>query len=348
MIKLFDVISGILTRLSDTEAGIWSRDEIGIYARDGYDSICRRTKCLFEIVHIENLPAVGNYSTDEEYEMALQIPRLILTGKRNFTREVDKEFAEPGAVGPAGVSTHKQIPLLDQIDGATKPSPIGYLPRNCIQVERVVHDGITLDPEFSSSLRDMDNRYENQGGPPGWFTVDKDGLFTLRRYPTGDGAAVYADVEGHFGVEVTDDEYTGDIEGSWGSMCFDSEEFPTGGPWGTPTRTHPDINNTKVEIFRLGHDPDVRGFEVPRNYIKYIEFWACHRALKRDGVGQDLKMSDHYADRFEVGVGRMTSRRTTIQREYVGRIGHGRDKVSPLRINLPANYGRRIRRTGGY
>lgn len=351
---LDQVMFRVLGRLDDSDGDVWSRDEIRLYIKDGANLFCRRSRCLFDMAYIENLPAVGNYSSSEEYELAKQIPGLILTNRREFTRSIDKYTALPGLVGPAGLSTHAQIPLLEAFEEAglevAKSNPTGQLPRGFVAIERVTHDGITLYPEFSSGLaHEVDNRYEHQEGDSDWFTLDKDGLFTLRRYPTGDGEADYGDVTGFYGVEVSDDDYTGVVIGDWGALAYDPENFPMGGPWGAPARLHPDTNNTRVELSRLNLDLDGHVFDIPDSYIKYVEFWACSRALRRDGPGQDIKLADHYAERFELGIDRMLKRRRNVESEHIGRIGHGEQRRGiPLKINLPYNYGTRIRRGGGY
>lgn len=353
-------VTRVLKRLGDAEGEVWSREEIRIYGQDGYDQMCRSTKCLWDVAYVENLPAVANYSSEEEAELAKQIPNLILTGRRTFTLEIEKGLAPAGSVGPAGVSTHAELALLSSIlPTVPKPNPTGQLPRNYVGIERVTHDQLSLYPEFNAGLaRNWDNHYEIMSGRPNWFTVDKDGLFTLRRYPGGDGAAVYPDVTGWWGVEVSDTAYTGSIVSEeaglpgtavWGSLVYDPEEFPMGGPWGSPTRTHPDADNTRVEITRLGRDLSEHEFEIPSSHVKYIEFWAASRALRRDGPGQDLKLSKHYSDRFDMGLDRITKRLRGVESERSGRIGYGpqRGSVPPLQITLPYNYGRRTRR-GGY
>ena len=216
---LEEMVCRVLERLDDAEGTVWSREEISIYVRDGYDQLCRNSKCLYDWHYVENLPAIGNYSSDEEYELALQIPNLILTGKRNFTSEVDKALAVPGSIGPASITAHMFLPLLADL-GVQLPNPIGQLPRDFVEIERVTHDQVELNAEFSRGLaRDWDNRYESQVGDTDWFTVDKDGLFTLRRYPAGDGLANYAPVIGWWGVEVRDSDYTGEVRGDWGALA---------------------------------------------------------------------------------------------------------------------------------
>jgi hypothetical protein len=344
-----DFVTLVLQDLDDGEEEFWSRDEIGLYGEDGYALLCRRTKCLFDMDYIENLPAVANYSSDEEFELAKQIPNLILTGKRTFTREIDRNFTEAGAVGPAGLSTHAQIALLPS--DIPKTNPTGQLPRDFVDIQRVVHDEETLYAEYSLGLaREWDNRYEFQTGDTDWFTVDKDGLFTLRRYPTGDGAAPYTVVDGWWGLETLDDDYTGEVIGDWGGMTYDPEQFPMRGPWGSPTRLHPDLDNTRVELIRLGQELGSHDFEIPDSHIKYVNYWARYRAYKREGPGQNLKLADHFEGRFEMGVATLTKRTQQVQSEHTGRIGHGpsRGVVPAQQIHLPYNYGRSVRRRGRY
>lgn len=349
--KLDGMTTKTLNRLEDLEARVWGRDEVAVYIKDAYDTFCRRTKCIFDFHYIENLPAVANYSSDEEFDCVKGIPNLLLTGKRTFTNEADRPFAGAGAVGPAMASTYADIPFMEAL-GLSKANPTGQLPRGWVDVQQVMHDEVVLYPEWSRGLaRDVDNRYETQGGDTDYFTLDKDGIFTLRRYPSGDGNAAYAPVTGYFGIEVQDSDYTGVVEGGpFGMVCYDSEQFPIGGPWGMPTRTHPDKNNTRVELIRLGKDLDYHEFELPKPYLKYVEFWACARALRRDGVGQDIKLAQHYADRFEMGIERMIERRRFVQKERAGRIGHGpqRAAIPAQQIHLPYAYGRRVKRSGGY
>ena len=54
--------------------------------------------------------------------------------------------------------------------------------------------------------------------------------------------------------------------------------FPSGGPWGTPTRIHPEALNTTVEITRLGRDLATYHFEIPEAYVKYVIFYEIGRA----------------------------------------------------------------------
>lgn len=349
--RLDEVVTKVLVKIEDVEEKVYSRAEIAIYVKDQYNQFCRRTKCLFDMAYVENLPAIGTHSSDEEYEAAKQIPGLLLGHKRTFTGEADRRHAPAGSVGPAGLSNYAYLPYLSQI-GMTLPAPTGQLPRGLVEIEQVLHNRVVLRPEFSQGMAtQIDNRYESKlGGYTEWFIVDKDGLFTLRRYPSGDGNAQYADVTGYWGVETRDTEYTGTVTGTWGAMVQDTEQFAIGGPWGAPTRLHPEDNNTRIEYTRLGRDLDGHEFEIPNSYIKYIVFGACARALRRDGPGQDLNLAQHYESRFETGVERMVDRVSSKQHDAVGHIGHGPliSNLPPLQISLPYNYGkRRITRSGG-
>ena len=99
--------------------------------------------------------------------------------------------------------------------------------------------------------------------------------------------------------------------------------FPSGGPWGTPTRIHPEALNTTVEITRLGRDLTTYHFEIPEAYVKYVIFYAMSRALRRDGPGQDLTLAEHYEQRFEQGVYRLDKRVQNMVPERRGAFGSG-------------------------
>jgi hypothetical protein len=60
-------------------------------------------------------------------------------------------------------------------------------------------------------------------------------------------------------------------------------------------------------------------FELPRHYTRYLRNYALHRAFKRRGPGQDLKLSAWFESRFKEGFGRIARRMTSIDemRTYV-------------------------------
>jgi len=174
---------------------------------------------------------------------------------------------------------------------------------------------------------------------PNWGTsagsVDEIGLF--RGYLTDNECdALYA----AFGTWAG----TGAI-GTYGSLREVEEHFPMGGQYGIPRRMYYDTDNTRVEYFRLGKSLDEYPFELPDRFVKYPEFYACAKALERDGPGQDLKLAGHFMERFGDGVRRMVLRLGESRRAVTGKIGSaGRVPTKPALARLPWRYGRQIRR----
>jgi hypothetical protein len=78
-----------------------------------------------------------------------------------------------------------------------------------------------------------------------------------------------------------------------------------------------------VELYRLGKNLDNHPVEIPDAYLKYLSFYAMAKALERPGHGQDMDRSQHYQDRFEMGVARMIKRRQGLSQEYVGKFDAG-------------------------
>ena len=100
MTTLHDGVSDALDRLGDLDNDIWSRDEISLYYKDGYDTFCRRTKCLFDIFVIENVPRTGNWQTDLEKYFAEQKPGWALSDEPfHMTAEHERNLGFRGAHG---------------------------------------------------------------------------------------------------------------------------------------------------------------------------------------------------------------------------------------------------------
>lgn len=135
------------------------------------------------------------------------------------------------------------------------------------------------------------------------------------------------------------------VFGTWGSLREIPEHFPMGGQWGIPRRMYYDTKNTRVEYFRLGKDLDEYAWELPDRFVKYAEFYACAKALERDGSGQNMALAGHFMERFSDGVRRMVKRLSECKRAVVGQIGGtGRVPTKPALARLPWKYGRQIRR----
>ena len=210
---LDDAVTEVLTRLGDKENQIWSRDEIKLYFKDGLDQFCHRTKCLWDVYIIENLPPVGNWQTDLEKHLAEQIPGMQLTDERmHFTAEDERSKstggysgAYPGTrSGPAVATGSADRDQLDSFTNITvsagKQVTGGNIPNDTVEVTRVAYDQRTLTGISSQRMREIDPRYETRGGEPQWFMFDKDGLFYIRVVPAAQGSASYDTVSGSYGT----------------------------------------------------------------------------------------------------------------------------------------------------
>jgi hypothetical protein len=155
--------------------------------------------------------------------------------------------------------------------------------------------------------------------------MGRDGILSVRLVPSPAGDAAYGTISGElaWGIEKYDSDFTGTLQGdlSYGILREDTEAFPSGHQYGVPKTLHPDANNTKVEIVRLGKKLKDYAFELPRNYVKYVIFYAMSQALKREGPGQDIKLAKHYAERFELGILRMDKRMQKLQKQLVRHLG---------------------------
>lgn len=175
----------------------------------------------------------------------------------------------------------------------------------------------------------------------GWGEAGQTSLVDLsvvwdRALSTAEWAEVYA-------YDDTDETVA-----SWGTLRETAEHFPMGGQFGTPRRRFYDDANTRVEYFRLGKDLHEYGSELPDRFMKYVEYFAQAKALEREGPGQDLKLSQHFMERYGQGVQRMVLRLGEMRRAVVGKIGSlGRTPTKPALARLPWRYGRAYHR-GSY
>ena len=302
---LADSVQNTLFRLDDEAEEVWSRDEIALYVKDGYDQFCRRSKCLFDVHVIENLAPVGNYSTDLERFLAEQTPGMgIMDRRMHFNTETERDLIAKSLEGP----TAGTRPLdRGHFAGKSIPTTVstGRLPDGTVDVIRVVWSNIALEAIGMAQLRQLAPTFDTTEGDPRWWAWSDEGVLTLRFYPIGGGDAVYDTISGARGSLRQTDETGLTINGSRGILRERVGNFPAGGPRGTVRRRHPDTDNFKVEISRLGRDLDSYAFEIPESFVKYVTFYAMSQALRRDGPGQDQKLAQHYTDRFELGLTRI-------------------------------------------
>lgn len=356
--KLNDAVTRVMKRLDDEDGTVWSVELVKIYVKDGYDKFCRETKCLFDMHVIENVPQSGNWGNDLERYFAETTPGMSVTDEPlHFTEETERDARIGGLIGgstegPTPNTLQNKRTYINSSDPEAGPyanfnllnkAATGRLPQNFVDVLRVTWDEWELLPEGAAELRQKDPQYEKrEGGDPRHYSMDKEGLFTLRLVPPPRGDAVYPLVTAQWGTFTQTSDTTVTTVGTWGILVEVEGGFPAGGPWGTPSVIHPATKNTVVELARLGRPLEGYAFEIPDAHVKFVEFWAMSRAFTKNGVGQDLKLAKHFSDRYKMGVQRMDHRLKTHQREQVLKFGSGSSVQDPFQLGepmLPYPYG---------
>lgn len=89
---------------------------------------------------------------------------------------------------------------------------------------------------------------------------------------------------------------------------------------------------------------DGTSLDIPDRYCDYVRHYVMWKAYERDGLGQNLKMAEHYRVRYEEGIARMLRRKSQIHAARINRLGGGRyDRPTLGRPVLPWQYGTRER-----
>ena len=344
--NLYTAVNNVLKRLDDyPSAGtqIWTRAELELYVQDGYNAFCRQTKCIFDMFYPENVPTAGNYTAkwEEAYYLSGMIAHSLLGFSGGYW---EQDYAQAGAIGPIN---HTQPWESDYLSTTFVVSRVKVADDN-VAVDRVTHDFHAMEAEFTRWLQENSRNFQTTSGDPWRFSMDRDGIGSMRVVPAGSGNARTYDTVGTFGLlrSALDADGFGTWApvGSWGVLREIPEHFPMGAPYGIPRRLYSDDANTRVEYFRLGKDLDENAFELPDRFVKYVEFYAQAKALERDGPGQDMALSQHFMERFGDGIKRMVLRMAEMKQARVGAIGSsGKVPTRPSLARLPWKYGRASR-----
>jgi hypothetical protein len=342
-VTTYESINNVLRRLDDYPAlsgeSVWTRAEVELYLSDGFNAFTRQTKCLFDMEYPENLPTCGNYVA--AWELGYFASGYIKQDLLNFTGGYwEKDYAFAGAFGPANHNQPWEAAYLTTTF-AVSSHPV---PDDLVAIDRATYNWHKLSPEFTRFFEQRDRDFQETGGEPWRFSMDRDGIARLRIVPAGSGQATTYTTSGSFGLlrQASGSEFgSSSPVGTWGALREIPVEFPQNTPYGIPRRLYSDTANTRLEFFRLGRSLD----ELPSRFVKYLEFYACAKCLERDGPGQDLKLAAHFMDRFGEGVGRMVRRIGENRKAVSHKIGSvGRVPTHPPTARLPWRYGRQIRR----
>jgi hypothetical protein len=110
--------------------------------------------------------------------------------------------------------------------------------------------------------------------------------------------------------------------------------------YGGIKRITPDQNATRVEFFRLGASLASHAFEIPNRAVRYVEWWALHRAYSTPGEGEDKTLSDHYRMRYDMGRNRIKERVIDMLKERAYGMGQRRlGKLDSYLERFPSDFG---------
>lgn len=146
----------------------------------------------------------------------------------------------------------------------------------------------------------------------------------------------------HGGIrQVT--SYDMDVEtvvGSYGGVRVVPMHFASGSQYGGVRKFVGDLNNTRVEYYRLGKPLDEAPFEIPDRMVKYAQWWALHRVYSLPGENESPKLAEHFKMRFLAGVERLKSRINSVNRDRAISMGSKRTHIKDNYLeHFPADYG---------
>jgi hypothetical protein len=186
--RLYDAVNNVLKRLDDypSVAGesVWTRSEVELYIKDGYDAFCRQTKCILDFFYPENIPQAGNYVA--RWERGYFDSGMIAVGLLNFSGgQWERDYAEASDTGPVNSTQPWEAEYLT----TTFPVSLHPVPEDNVAVDRATHDWGRLEPEFTRWVEENDRSFQTTTGDPSRFLMDRDGMSRLRVVPAGSGNA---------------------------------------------------------------------------------------------------------------------------------------------------------------
>lgn len=331
----------IQRRLGDTDAAIWTEDELDAYIQRGYDELALQTGILWDFRAIDRTIAAFNYTAP--FELDYGVAEMVFSGRAQFTSLFERDYVD-NAEGPAN---HNHPWEYD--DGYVEDVytwAVLELPENFYQTERVTWKDKRVEPLRSTPMEHQDGRYELNGGEVDGYLQDKDGLERIRLWrapPKLTGIATDEASEDWGIIRQWGSLWTGAVDGVWGeSVSVPNQD--ASGEWGIVRLvTTPHL---KVEYRRRGAAlaTDETEFEMPDRYAQYVLWFAMGEAYGREGDGQELELAGHYAARFAAGIDRINRRRLAGNYQKVSIMGgSGRVNRGRRLAQLPWQYGKVVR-----
>jgi hypothetical protein len=341
MITKTQSIARVQRQLDDENEEVWARDLLGEFIQDGYDKLCRDAEPLFDMEMHDNKPLTANHTREYEPDF-METPIL---SRFTVTRESDAEYVE----GNVTVSNHTRpsdAEFMSSDDELVPMTPttrtLFRLPAGTVSVDRVTHDWLRLDPEHDRYHRKTRQAYQTLEGGVFSYQMDQDGWQSIRLVnvpvtiiPTEVITGLYGGIRQIDSYDLSDEP----IIGTYGGARVIPRHF-SGNQYGGIRRIVPDDDATRIEIYRLGKDLDDHPFEIPDRAVKYVEWWAMHRAYSTPGEGENKKLAEHYKERFDQGVTILKARIKNTMRERTIAMGSKRETGRDGYLqHFPADYG---------
>jgi hypothetical protein len=337
MITLDEALNNLQRSLDDGDEEVWTRAQLSNFLQDGYDRLCRAGECIFDMEMYDTQAMTGNYTKEFERDF-MDSPIL---ARFTITRESDAEFVDGNSI----VSNHTRPcdgDYMTEEGHLPTARTLGRLPDGLVSVARVTHNWLRLEPEQDRYHRQTRTAYQTLQGGVFSYQMDQDGWQNIRLVNVPITVLQSEDISGLHGVirQISSYDLSGEpIIGSYGAVRAIPRHF-CGNQYGIIRRIIPDDGATRVELFRLGRALENAPFELPDRSVKYVEWWAMHRAYSTPGEGENKKLADHYKIRFESGVDTLKKRVRTTMRERTIQMGSkretGRDEYLQ---HFPAEYG---------
>lgn len=337
--------------LNDASVSFWANDEIDRYLQQAYRLLTRTTRCVWDQRYLENLPATFSYT--QPWERAAMLRMGFDAGCANYTYADERRMLdEVHAIGPANHTADFEFTdgTLEASGASVSISATGDLPATVSEIDRALWDEATIGVIRPGDAERMDNRYELTTGEVIALVPVGNGLRTLRKVRVPSAAAAFYDIDGSWGaLRDPSDCSSGTVSGTWGVPRQLPGHHPMGdtGGWGLARRPYRDGTNVRIEHWREGRAvtsaTDV--FELPTRGAIYLRDYAISQCYGRRGPAQDLRLAQHYEQRWQRGVGRVQRRVTAQQRLRVGRMGGGvrPTRHGPPRPRLPWQFGTVVR-----
>jgi hypothetical protein len=137
--------------------------------------------------------------------------------------------------------------------------------------------------------------------------------------------------------------YDMDVEtviGTYGGVRVVPMHFASGSQYGGVRKFVGDLNNTRVEYYRLGKPLDEAPFEIPDRMVKYAQWWALHRVYSLPGENESPKLAEHFKMRFLAGIERLKNRVNSVNRDRAIAMGSKRNSIRDNYLeHFPASFG---------